>query len=83
MIENIRFILSLLPAIIRAVKEIEAVLPEAGLGELKLRLVRESLESAVDQVSELWPLLEKLIGLVVKIFNDAGLFKKSQNTDEA
>ncbi|NBC46820.1 MAG: hypothetical protein GVY22_02270 [Gammaproteobacteria bacterium] len=77
MIENIRLMLMILPAIIRAVKEIEDVLPETGLGAVKLRLVRESLEATVDGISDFWPMIQKVVALVVSVFNESGLFRKS------
>lgn len=74
MLETIRLTLSLLPAIIRAVKEIEEVFPESGMGSVKLRLIREVLESTVDGISTIWPTIQRIIALVVKVFNESEVF---------
>lgn len=76
MIETMRTILMLLPAIIRAVKEIEEVFPESGMGATKLQLVRESLEVVVDGFGEIWPLVDRVIAVVVRVFNEIGLFRQ-------
>lgn len=76
MIETIRLILQLLPAVIRAVKEIEELFPEAGMGPMKLALVREALVAVSDTAGDMLPLIEKLISAVVRVFNELGIFKR-------
>lgn len=75
MLETIRTVLLLLPAVVRAVKEIEALFPESGQGAMKLALIREALTDVADHSETLWPLIEKLISAVVRIFNELGIFR--------
>ena len=70
-------LLQLLPAIITAIRAIEDAIPGKGLGEMKLAAIREILESASGQVSMIWPLIEKAIGVLVGLFNKTGVFTKS------
>lgn len=73
---SVTTILQLLPSIITAIKAIEEAIPGQGKGELKLAAIREILESASGQVSMIWPLIEKAIGVLVGLFNKAGVFAK-------
>lgn len=75
MIETIRTILVLLPAIIRAVQEIEMLFPESGQGQMKLALIRESLAAVTEVGSDMLPLIERIIDTVVRVFNELGIFK--------
>ncbi len=70
-------LLQLLPAIITAIRAIEEAIPGKGQGEMKLAAIREILESASGQVSMIWPLIEKAIGVLVGLFNKTGVFTKS------
>ena len=70
-------LLQLIPSIIAAIKAIEEAIPGQGKGELKLAAIREILESASGQVSMIWPLIEKAIGVLVGLFNKTGVFTKS------
>lgn len=79
----IRLVLALLPAVIDAVKAIEAAYPAAGQGALKLDLVRGILQNAYDagtgvtvKFDELWPVLQNTVASVVGFMNSAGLFRK-------
>jgi hypothetical protein len=79
-----KMILSLLPAIIEAVKAIESVLPDSNQGAEKLALIKGVLQgaykagsSAVGTFEDLWPRIEDAIAAVVKFFNSTGVFKKS------
>lgn len=83
LIEVLQLVMSLLPAIIKAVRSIEEALPQAGLGAEKLRLVREMIEGAFATLGEVklkfedaWPGIERAIAAVVGLFNRTGAFKK-------
>ena len=83
-LEAMKIILSLLPAIIEAVKSIEAAFPNSGKGAEKMALVRATLqaayESAVDKLGkfeDLWVIIQPVITAVVSFANSVGLFKKS------
>jgi hypothetical protein len=70
-------VLQLLPSIIAAIKAIEEAIPGKGLGEQKLAAIREILEAASSQVTALWPIIEKAIGILVGLFNKTGTFAKA------
>ncbi len=74
---SVATVLQLLPSIITAIRAIEEAIPGNGLGEMKLAAIREILESASGQVSMIWPLIEKAIGVLVGLFNKTGVFTKS------
>ena len=76
-LELAKTLLSLLPAIITAIKAIEEALPATGQGAAKLALIREIIESVSGELTELWPYVEKVISLVVSWFNKTGVFKTS------
>lgn len=79
----IKLLLTLLPAIIEAVKAIEAALPASGQGPTKLALLRETLAAgwsvandAVTSFEAAWPAIERTVSAVVGVFNAAGVFRK-------
>lgn len=79
-----KVILSLLPAIIEAVKAIEAALPQTGSGAQKLELVRGVLQTAYStgtdmttKFDDIWPALSGAVSSVVTFFNNAGIFRKA------
>jgi len=71
----------LLPIIIGLMVAIEEAIPGEGQGEQKLAAVREILEatdefSGTSTISNIWPLLSKIIGITVGIFNTTKVFSK-------
>lgn len=68
--------LNMILTVIEIVKLVEKLVPEQGQGRAKLELVRTTVEQAVGDVSAMWPQLEQLIGLFVKLANSVGTFKK-------
>jgi hypothetical protein len=76
--ETIKIILSILPAIIQVVKQLEGLFPESGQGQMKLQLVIKSLEQVTGFSTELAPIVEKIISAVVAVFNSFGVFKKAE-----
>ena len=74
--ERILLIAKLLPVIIDIIKSIEAAIPGQSKGEAKLAAVREILETVDGSVGQLWPTVEKVIGVLVKVFNATGVFQK-------
>jgi hypothetical protein len=73
----------LLPAIIAFVMQLEAAMPEKDQGSIKRELLREVLKAAFETTKdgqitfdEIWPLVEKTIGLLVTAFKTTGVFKK-------
>jgi len=75
--KNVLLVLQIVPAIIAVVKALEEAAGQAGIGKEKLATVRQILEVAYDGVSEIWPYVEKIIGVVVGFFNAVGVFKKA------
>ena len=71
-------ILQFIPAIVELIKVVETQLwPEGtGNGKDKLEAVREILTATYDGISEIWPMLEKVIAIVVAVLNKTGIFKK-------
>jgi hypothetical protein len=71
-------IFKLIPAIIEAMKAIEAAIPGTGKGEQKLAAIRQMLEMIDSSVGSIWPQISGVIGILVKLFNDTGAFAKNQ-----
>ena len=65
----------IVPALIGLIKSIEEALPEAGFGKDKLAAVRKIIEATFEGASEIWPTLEKVISVLVALFNKTGVFK--------
>lgn len=71
-------ILQLVPALIEMIKAVEAMWPEGskGKGKEKLTLINQLLEAAYGGISEMWPMIEKMIAAIVSVFNSNGTFSK-------
>lgn len=74
--DKLLMLAKLIPVVIEIIKAIEEAIPGEGKGEQKLVAVREILESTVEGVQAIWPNLEKVIKVLVKVFNTTGTFKK-------
>lgn len=74
--EKLLTILKLLPAIIAAIKAIEEAIPEGGKGAEKLAAVRGIIEAVDASAAALWPQIAATVGVLVTLFNSAGVFKK-------
>ena len=74
--EKLLQVLRILPAIITAIKAIEEAIPGNSFGEQKLAAIRAILETTDSSISNIWPVLENVIGILVKTFNSVGIFKK-------
>lgn len=72
----LKTVLSLIPAIIDAIKAVEDAIPGSGKGEQKLAAIRAIVEQVYDKASDLWPSIEKTISVLVGLFNAVGAFKK-------
>lgn len=70
----IAIVLGLLPALITAIKAIEEAIPGTGKGEQKLAAIRRIIESVDESAKDLWPVLQKVIGVLVGTFNTVGIF---------
>jgi hypothetical protein len=83
-IKILQAVLLILPAVIEAIRAIEAAVPAGGKGADKLQLLRELIAGVYDAAgdvgitfSELWPTLERTVSGVVAMFNKSGVFKPS------
>lgn len=76
MLETIKLILSLLPIIIQAVRQLEELFPESDRGAMKLDLIRRTIQNVYDISDNTLPLIEKMVNTIVDVFNKFGIFKK-------
>lgn len=74
--KNIFLILKLIPILIKILRGIEEEIPGAGNGSAKLAAVKKILDITLDNAEEVWPSVEKIVGILVSLFNDTGTFKK-------
>ena len=72
--KTLMIILSLVPALIDAIKAIEAAIPGQGKGEQKLAAIREIMEVSYDNVSSIWPYVSQTVGILVSLFNNTDTF---------
>lgn len=79
----IKLLISLGPDIMKFMRSIEDMLPEAGQGAAKLSLIRGYMEAVwqgfgtvLPTFEEFWPKMQSVINAVVVIFNSIGIFKK-------
>jgi hypothetical protein len=68
-------IINLIPALIAAIKAIEQAIPGVGQGENKLAAVRGILESVDAAYVDLWPKLQAIVGVLVRLMNKTGEFQ--------
>lgn len=73
-LETIRMVITLLPMLIQAIKAVEEALPGAGKGAAKLAIIRGVIESADSAMTNLWPVLENVVAVIVATFNKTGVF---------
>ena len=83
-VKLLQALLLILPAIIDAIRAIEAAVPVGGKGADKLQLLRELIAGVYDTAgdvgvafADLWPTIERTVASVVALFNKAGVFKTS------
>lgn len=73
--DKILMIVKLIPALIEVIKAVEAAIPGEGKGEAKLAMVRGILEATDNAVVQMWPILEKVIAVIVSTFNAVKAWK--------
>jgi len=76
MFETLRTVLLLLPTIVELVKQLEKEFPQSGLGPMKFELIKEVLINVNEISNEYLPIIEKMVNVVVEVFNKFGIFKK-------
>ena len=77
------FVVQILPMMLQMIKSVEEAVPGGGNGKDKMSMVRQALEVVVQEsgdlkmsFEEIWPTLEKIIGIAVRTFNATGIFSK-------
>lgn len=76
-------LLQLLPSIISAIKAIEEFMPVDGAGKEKLEIIKKTLEIADSKSAEIWPMIERVVAVIVNTANRLGIFKKKPDIPEA
>jgi hypothetical protein len=74
--QTVIMILQLIPALITALKALEEAIPGQGQGEAKIAALRSILEALDSGVGKLWPQVQVVVSILVKAFNDTGVFTK-------
>lgn len=74
--QTVLTILQLIPSIIKVIQAIEEALPQAGIGAEKLAAIRQMLEVTYQGITDVWPILEKVISILVDLFNKTGVFEQ-------
>jgi hypothetical protein len=75
----------LIPQVLQMIQTIESHFPQGGQGQQKLAMVRSALEAVfhtLDQTTvtfeQVWPALQPIIAGAVTIYNQTGVFHKTQ-----
>ena len=78
---TLKLVVSILPTIIEIIKSVEEAIPGKGIGEQKLELLRNILESTYNLSGELtlkfddvWNVVKSLTSVLVSIFNKTKVF---------
>ena len=77
MLQTIISILSLIPAIIKAITAVEEAIPMSGQGKAKTDMILQIVQAAGDGASQMLPVVQKAISIVVGTMNAVGVFKQS------
>lgn len=76
MLETIRLVLSLLPIVIQVIRQLEELFPESNRGTMKLDLIVRTIQEVYETSDKAIPIIEKMVNVIVDIFNKFGIFKK-------
>lgn len=79
----LQYVMTVLPALVQAIRLVEEAMPEAGKGSTKLALVMAGVEAVHESAKEVAvtfqevrPVLESTVSKVVGLFNAVGVFRK-------
>lgn len=82
-LETVKLVASLYPILLQTVKALEEALPEAGNGQVKLEMLKATLQGAYENIEnakvrfdEIWPSINLVVSTIVSLYNTLGLFKK-------
>jgi hypothetical protein len=73
---NLMMIVKLIPLLIQIIKAVENAIPGQGKGEAKLAMVRQLLEVADSSLNSIWPMVERVVGILVATFNKTNAWPK-------
>ena len=74
---NIRELTRYWGDVIHTVRLVGQTIPGAGNGNVKRELVHNLLVLADDEIPKIWPIIERMITIIVAGFNASGVFAKS------
>ena len=69
-------IIKILPQIFQIIQAVEDVMPPSS-GKEKLEFAINCIEKIIGDIVAIKPVIESIISFAVKMFNSAGVFKKS------
>ena len=69
-------IIKILPQIFQIIQAVEEVMPPSS-GKEKLEIAINTIEKIIGDIVAIKPVIESIISFAVKMFNSAGVFKKS------
>ena len=76
--KNLLKVIGLIPSLLSLVKAIEDSISGSGKGAAKLELIREIIMISYIGFNEIWPMLEKVIGAIVRAFNKTETFTATE-----
>jgi hypothetical protein len=77
MLQTAKTIFTLFPLLIEAIFALEKYIPKDKVGDIKLDVIKQVLILTNAAFADLWPIIEKIIAVVVKAFNTTGVFTKT------
>lgn len=81
LLELIKFVVGLIPTLIALVTAIEAAFPAGGNGALKLAFVKNALSEIDAGAGQYWPMVSKIVSLIVAMENVTGQFATTGTPD--
>jgi len=80
---TLKLILSIVPAILELMTQLEKLFPAGGQGQAKLEIVKTTVQSlwtgatdAIPAFEDAWPKIQAIISGIVGVLNTFGIFKK-------
>ncbi len=77
--KTLLIILQLVPVLISAIRSVEELIPEGGKGKEKLALIQNIMTTSYEGISEVWPIVAKVISSIVETANIVGSFKTTKS----
>jgi len=74
----ISIIVKVTPLIVPLIQAIEQLIPQPGEGTRKLSIFRVILEMLEPAAKDIWPHIEKIVGIFVKEANESGVFETTK-----